>query len=395
MKTLLFQALLLVGTQIWAQQPLTTANFELFGDHIFFQISVDGSEPLDFIFDTGDGLPVLDMEVAERLKLDLDHKSVKTSAQGSITGALIKHNYMELDQLKLEDIPLYATDLDHLEISIGRDIDGILGYDLLAKYVVEIDYNNSQFKLYDPDTYVYKGSGKAHHFRMHNYIPYIPCKVTLNNGEVFEGNYFVNTGAGTTVDFNTPFARKNNMIEKTGEHYSYLVKGLGDAEFVHYEGRLKEFDIGEEIQLHNLAVGISKAESGIQNNKKMDGIIGNKVLKRFNLICDYKNNDIYFEKHKDYDEEFHVNACGFEIQYATSKLEKVLVHKVYEIGPAKNNDIEADDELLSINGKSVGEMTLPEITKVLNMHDTSVDITIKKKSTGEIKEVTLELDDLI
>ena len=89
---------------------------ELYGDHIFIHLSVDGSEPLDFIFDTGDGLPVIDLDIAKMLNLDLNHSASKTSAQGAIKGALIDHNTIELNGIELEkDIQLYATSLRHLE----------------------------------------------------------------------------------------------------------------------------------------------------------------------------------------------------------------------------------------------------------------------------------------
>ncbi|MEM9341086.1 MAG: aspartyl protease family protein, partial [Bacteroidota bacterium] len=323
MKKILFSSLIAASILAKAQDPITTTDMELYGDHIFIKLSVDGSEPLSFLFDTGDGLPVIDTDIAERLQLVLNHKSSKTSAQGSIEGKLIAHNYIELNGIKLEkDIQLYATNLNHLEMSIGRDIDGIIGYDLLHHYVVRLDYDNEKFLLYDPKEYQYGGAGEGFEFRLDNYIPHITCDVKLNNGESLKGEFFLNTGAGTTVDFNTPFVQKNDIIDKTGEHFSYPVADLSNKETLHYEGRVENFQFGS-FAFENHPIGISQAKEGIQSNKKMAGIIGNRLLNRFNVTFNYSKKKIYFEKNKKFDDDFAVNASGIYLQLSEDQ-QKVL-----------------------------------------------------------------------
>ncbi|MEQ9232271.1 MAG: aspartyl protease family protein [Cyclobacteriaceae bacterium] len=375
-----------------AQKPLTTSPLEVFGDHTFIQLSVDGSRPLNFIFDTGDGLTVIDTDIALELKLQLDHSSKKTSAQGSIEGSLIKHNYIEMSGFRLEsDIEVYATSLKHLEISIGQNIDGIIGYDLLQHYAVVLDGLNKQMKIFKPGEYKYGGFGEKYTLDFEQYIPFISATVTLNNGEKFQGNYFVSTGAGTTLDFNSKFAKKNDVAAKTGDHYSYLVKGLGNTETLHYEGRVQDFKIGK-LHFENLPVGISEAKHGIQANKKMDGIIGNRILKNYIVIFDYENRSMFLERYIGTRDEFHVNACGFEVQLADD-MKKVLIHRIYEIGPASDQGIQVNDELVEINGTPVSEMTLPEIVRQLNKGGETVDIKIS--SFGRERTISLKLEELI
>ena len=392
MKRLFTLGLLSLSTLLSAQEPLTSTPMELFGDHVFIHLSVDGSEPLDFIFDTGDGLTVVDTEIALSLNLPLNHGKKETSAQGRIEGALIQHNTLELNGIRLEDdIQIYATSLKHLEQSIGRNIDGIIGYDLLEHYGVKVDFTNSRLYLYVGETFEYTGIGEKFEMGLEKFIPHISASVTLNNGEKLTAEYFVNTGAATTMDFNAKFAEKNDIVFKTGDHYSYLVKGLGDQETLHYEGRVEQFRFGK-IHFENMPIGISQANHGIQGNKKMAGIIGNRILKNFNVIFDYKNESIYFERHVKYEKIFQVNACGFEIQLSKDNA-RVLIHQVYEMGLAKPMGLKIEDEILSVNGTLVEEMTLPEINKVLNQDGTTVELVIK--SGKEERMVSLKLKDLI
>ncbi|SNT38454.1 Aspartyl protease [Ekhidna lutea] len=391
MKRILY---LLVFTCLYcnAQSPITSTKMQLFGDHIFIQLSVDGSEPLDFIFDTGDGLPVIDLDVAQELGLDLDHAASKTSAQGAVKGALIDHNTIELNGIVLEkDIELYATSLRHLEMSIGKNIDGIIGYDLLHHYVVKLDYDQGMFELYDQPSYVHEGFGESFEFKLDNYIPHIEAQVTLNDGEVLSGEFFVNTGAGATLDFNTRFAAKNDIIERTGEHFSYPVAGLSNKETTHYEGRVRNFGFGT-FDFEKMPIGISTAKHGIQHNKKVAGIIGNKLLKRFNITFDYSREKIYFVKNRNIDNAFSVNASGLNLQLSED-MSKVLVHKVYDASPAKLVGIVKDAEILRVNGKDIKAYALPELRDLLEQANKNIELTLWQE--GEEQSFTLDLDQLI
>lgn len=392
MKKILFSTLLSFAFLAYSQTPITSTEMIMFGDHMFIQLSVDGSEPLDFIFDTGDGLPVIDLDVAESLGLDLNHKASKTSAQGAVKGALIDHNTIELNGIQLEkDIQLYATSLRHLEMSIGRNIDGIVGYDLLHHYVVRLDHDKGQFELFDQKSYKHDGSGEDFKFKLDNYIPHIEGVVKLNDGETLTGEFFLNTGAGTSLDFNTRFAESNNIVDRTGEHFSYPVAGLSDIETLHYEGRVKDFSFGA-FNFQNMPIGISTAKHGIQHNKKVAGIMGSKLLKRYNITFDYSREKIYFEKNKNIDAPLTVNASGIYLQLSED-MNQVLVHRVYANSPASNAGIEQDAQLTKVNGQDVGGYTLPELRSMLGATKETVEITVLQ--SGNEQTVTLELVELI
>jgi len=380
-----------IGVFAQGQEPIQSIPFEVFGDHIFIKVKVDGSEPLDFIFDTGDGLTVISDQIASNLNLSANHKVKKTSAGGSVTGALIDHNKLEIGDLHVDDIEVYSLDLNHLERLIGRNIDGIIGFDLLDKHIIQIDYDRMEFEIYDNKTFKYSGNGLKFDLKLTSYIPHIPAEVKLNNGESLKGEYFVNTGAGTTVDFNTPFVNKHKIIDKTGKHYSYLTGGISKVETTHYEGRVVDFNINQ-FSFSNMPVGISQAEHGIQHSKKVFGIIGNNVLRRFNIIFDYKNKKMYWEKNATFEEEFHVNTTGFDVEMSDD-LSKVLVHRVYEIGLAKQEGIKVHDEILEIDGKSVENMILPEIKKLIN--NEGGNFKMKVKRGGEELIIDVERHDLI
>lgn len=387
MKQLASLLLICFTMNAMAQAPMVSIPFEKYGDHIIIKISVDDSEPLDFIFDTGDGITVLDEEVANRLEL-VKHKVILN--EGTVSASLIKHNKVEINGFLMEkNIKVYSTNLNHLEISLGRDIDGIIGFDLLHHHTIRVDYDNGIMQIYDLGRFPVFGEPIP--FKLNTSIPYIEGKVTLNNDETLEGTFFIMTGAGTTMDFNTPFAEDNDLIHKTGEHYSYFVKSISQVETKHYEGEVKSFAFGSET-VNNLPIGISQAKSGTQAHKKISGIIGNKLLSRYNITIDLPSKTLYLEKNKNFKEPYVVNCSGIDVQLSKD-MKKVLIHQIIENSPAANAGIMVDSEMVSIGGKPAVELGLVAIRNMLKKPGETVDMVIKNES-GE-KKISLELKSLL
>ena len=387
MKKFIGLFLLALVLQTTAQTKITSIPFELYGDHMFIKVTIDDSEPLDFIFDTGSGLTVIDKNVAEDLKLV--KKEVKMNTTQS-RFQLIKHNTIKINHFLMEgNINVYATELRHLEMSLGRDFDGIFGYDLLRHHTVHIDYDNSTMDIYDHGDG--PKDGHAIPFKMNTSIPTIAGKVVLNNGEAHEGQFFIMTGAGATLDFNSPYAKEWDVIHKTGKHYSYMVKGLGDAETPHYEGHVISFEFGDQI-VEDLPIGISTATKGIQASTKVAGIIGNRILREFNITIDVPDKLIWIKKNSHYGEKLNINSAGIDVQLSKD-MSKILIHQVIDNSPASEAGIELNSELVKVNGKAISEYALPDVKKIFRRSGESVDLVIMKN--GAERSVTLQMKSLI
>ena len=379
--------MVLAIAQTNAQVKITSIPFELYGDHMFIKVSLDGSEELDFIFDTGSGLTVIDRDVADRL--NLVKKEVKRNTTQN-KFQLIKHNKLEIKHFLMEsNINVYATDLRHLEMSLGKHFDGILGYDLLHHHTVHIDYDSLTMDIYD------HGNGpKIGHaipFKLSTSIPTIYGKVVLNNNEAHEGRFFIMTGAGGTLDFNSPYAEKWDIIHKTGKHYSYFVKELEAKETEHFKGHVVSFEFGDQV-VEDLPIGISKATSGIQADKKVAGIIGNRILREFNITIDVPDKMMWIEKNSHFGEKLNINSSGIDLQLSRD-LKKVLVHQVIADSPASEAGIKVNAELLMVNGKDISEYALPDVRKVFRRSGESVDLVLSENGTE--RSVTLQMRSLI
>ncbi|MFT6867392.1 MAG: hypothetical protein ACJA08_002234 [Cyclobacteriaceae bacterium] len=386
MKKLITAWCLLAINYSQAQKPITSISFELFGDHIIIPVSIDNSRPLDFIFDTGSGLTVLDKTVAAELGLgkDINLNETKNSME------VFKHNEIEINGFPMEkNIKVYATKLEHLEISLGRDIDGIVGYDLMHNHTIRINYGKKTIDIFEHG----KGptSGDEILFDLNISIPTINGTVVLNNEEPHEGTFFVMTGAGTSLDFNSPFAKTYDVINKTGKHYSYVVKGLDDNETLHYEGHVLSFAFGKQ-KIEDLPIGISQAKSGIQAHPHVGGIIGNEILSMFDITIDVPGRRLYLEKNEHFGEALPVNCSGIDLQFAHGE-PNLLIHRVFDNSPASEAGVKINDQLIAINDTPVSTLALPDIKEMLRQSGETVSLKIKQGD--DIKTVSLGLRSLI
>ncbi len=271
------------------QAPTASIPFKLVKNQIVIAAKVDDSQPLNFIFDSGSGLTVMDKKhLGDRTRIPQVNDFLRTK---NVSLRLGPHS------MKIKNV--YSYDMSFLTESIGISIDGIIGYDLLYKYVVHVDYDRSVLELFDFGDSPEKGN--AIRFSLKTSIPTIQAKVILSENESFDDQFFVMTGAGTHLDLNGPGANERDLINKIGEVSSSQV-GEGNRKMVYLEGNVEAFVFGNQF-ISNLPVGISTSKSGIQSDKRVAGILGNRVLKMFNLTFDYLNNKIWFSKNSSYKDD--------------------------------------------------------------------------------------------
>jgi len=167
-----------------------------------------------------------------------------------------------------------------------------------------------------------------------------------------------------------------------------MVKGIESTETRHFRAQTQTFRFSN-FSFDKFPIGISQAEKGVQADRKITGIIGNKLLKRYNLLFDYKNSVIYFEENSYSGSPFVLNSSGIDLQYKDN-MSTVFIHNVVENSPADKEGIEMNDELLAINGQSVTTMTLPAMEKQLMQEGERLSLEILRNGTNKTFKITLK-----
>jgi hypothetical protein len=94
------------------------------------------SEPLWFIYDTGAARTIVDPDSVERV-----------SGRRLEAGRGVRITNATAGPVTYNTLPARLRELDHLSYGLGRQIDGILGYEAFGRRLVTLDYVTGQIRL--------------------------------------------------------------------------------------------------------------------------------------------------------------------------------------------------------------------------------------------------------
>lgn len=380
-------------TVIAAQKSslITKIPFELKGNHLFIKVKVNNSDDLQFVFDTGAGGTSINSRVAEALKLTSSKTKVSKGASGEFQLNIIKNNLITLNDISIKKVSLASAPLLHLEKVIGENIDGIIGYDLLKKYVVKINYDTSEIELYTSRGYKYTGNGERIKIGLGK-VPTAMTKINLGDGNYLDAEFILDNGASLAIGFCTPYAKRNQLKTSVGKTYKIKSRGFSSNISVVDVGRLNELKV-RDFQFSDIPVRIYETKSGVLAHEGIAGIIGNEILKRFNITFDYKRKVCYWEPNKIFTgTPFVVSYSGLKLSLDETKT-KVLIDNIISGSPSAQSDLKIGDEILEINGEKVKNSSLGNLRKLLQQENTTA--IIKCKRGDQIFEVTIHLKALI
>ena len=134
--------------------------FELQRNKILIPVSVNGSEPMPFILDTGAPIAVLmDSELGATLDLNIMGKArIGGAGEGEAK---------EVDIASGVTFDVAGIEITGASMAIGIGMDlfshmgfeGVIGRPLFKNLVVDFDFTNKILRLYPPDKYEYLGQG--------------------------------------------------------------------------------------------------------------------------------------------------------------------------------------------------------------------------------------------
>src|SRR5262245_32349962 len=107
---------------------------------LFVRVSVNGSRPLRFIFDTGAGVSVVNSELVKELNLKVEGQADGTGTGGPVQFGLVNGVSLSVAGAEVTNQIVATTSLDKTPCV---EFDGVIGYDFINQFIVEIDYPNS------------------------------------------------------------------------------------------------------------------------------------------------------------------------------------------------------------------------------------------------------------
>ena len=315
--------------------------FELKHNFIIIDVRLNGILPLHFIFDTGAQYTLLfKKEYSDILRIPyLRRIPILGADLSQELYALVAQN-ITVDipgRIKVrKDILIFEEDYFQLDELTGIFIDGILGGDAFKHYVTQIDYRKQILTLTKKEHFQEPGS--HYHripLRLKEAKPLLNATVTLENNARVPVSLLMDTGSGIPLLLYANTHPNLSIPEKT--ILGQLGKGLGGY-LLGYMGRIKQLDLPSNLEFTNVLASFQRLDSASQiftQNNERNGILGNQVLRRFDVIIDYPDSVLYLKPTRSYKQKFNYDRSGMLIYAIGHNLKDFYVNTIIPGSPAE------------------------------------------------------------
>jgi hypothetical protein len=366
-------------------QSALNIPFEFEFNQIVLRVRVNNSAPLRFMFDTGAGISLLSTRKAADLKLKQVDTVKATGVGGSLEGSLANGVSLSVPGVAVLNQRLALLPLD-VPFCEGKDIEGIIGYDFIKEFVVEIDYETRTLSLFDPSNYRYKGHGKEFPLILKG-TPRVHAHIALPGRPAIEGLFEIDTGSDGVLTINSPFVNRQKLVSALTAQVANLDRGLG-GESKRIDARLGYLQLGS-FKINAPLVGLSIDSVGAMAAADNDGPIGNEIMRRFKVTIDYSRQRMMLEPNSHFSDPFESDMSGISIDAEGLDCRIFKVADVSEKSPAAQAGIVAGDEIVAIDGKPATQFTSDRIEKLLMQDGAKVSLNLRRQ--GKVRVVTITL----
>jgi hypothetical protein len=239
-------------------------------------------------------------------------------------------------------------------------MDGILGYDFIARYVVAIDYARSELSLYDHDRFHYDGPGTSVPVTLINRFPHIDADVRLADGETLHGRFVVDIGSGGGLTLTKPFVDDNRLRDRVGPTIRRSGSGGVGGSTTSDVGRVAAFTIGGVDLPHTIVQLFGDSAGVLSQRGAWVGNIGGGILRRFTVLLDYQNKRMIFEPNARIGEPFDADMSGVGL-VTDESLSSIIVDIVAPGSPAAESGLMHGDVIVSVDGVPASHRLLAEL----------------------------------
>jgi Aspartyl protease/PDZ domain len=386
---LLFYVASIAIAQSATEQPIEIP-FRLVENVVWFQVRINNSRPLNFLLDTAASTDVVNWRVAEELDLPLFAMRTRANVgagDGVTETAFAPNVHISLGDTNYQNPRMGVVPLDSISRSFGEPFDGVLGYDLLSRWVVTIDYQQHELVLHSNEAFEYKGSGRIIPLRPSFGVPIATGTLVLD-GKEYSGDFIIDAPARGSVTLATPFIKGNGLLDAMRSSGRRLLetelRGAGGTSR-NALGRVSAFRFAG-VTFESPIVGFANATGGAFARRDIAGNIGAEILHHFRVTLDYPHGQLILEPFETPNVP-EADMSGITWESEPPSHNTLTAVRVQDNSPAGEAGVKVGDVLVSFNDRPAAEIRKWQLAEALKRPGEEVRLVVKR---GE-QEVSLRL----
>ncbi len=365
----------------------TSVPIHLGENHVYLNVMLNGKGPYRFIFDTG-GQNLVDPAVAREIGA-AGVGSMQGSGAGSQTEgfSFAKVATLQVGNATLKD-QLFAVAPTRMGfgVSAGQPVDGLIGFEVLSRFVTTFDYANNRVILQMPGTSEPPAGSDVIPFVFNTSQPQFPCAI-----DDIAAQCTLDTGARDSLTLYGPFiASHPQIVPQTMSQVGVNGFGFGGAALGKL-GRLQSLTIGT-FTLPGVVADFTAQQQGALAAPFVGANVGGNILKKFSMRLDYANQTMALTANASLNDPDVYERAGL---FLVNKAGKYVVLDVRPGTASARAGIAKGDTIDSIDGKPASSMSLEALRGLFfAAPGTTYQIGLTTKD-GTQKQVALTLQNFI
>lgn len=339
----------------------------------------DIPDSLNFILDTGSGAISLDSSTALEYKIPNFPSGLTVSGIAGVKEVnFTRNNKLHLPGLTVDSLDFFINDYDLLTSVYGVKVDGVIGYSFLSRYIVGINYDSLQISIYTPGSFQYPRGSTL----LHPIFTTLPIqKLFIRDQRSMITNFYFDTGAGLCFLLSQRFIDDSSFMKKKRKPVTIQVQGLGGKKTMKLT-IIKQVQIGP-YKFRRVPTSILEDDHNILSYPFLAGLIGNDILRRFNVILNYHHRIISIIPNSHFRDQFDYSYTGMNMY----KLDdgNIIIDDIVQGSPADKAGLLNGDVVLGIDNNFSNDITAYK-NLLQNVSD-KINFVVSRESKVKILKV--------
>jgi hypothetical protein len=298
-------------------------------------------DTLNFILDTGSGGISLDSTTCAVYNIQSSVSDTIVTGMGSAHKVKFAYDQQLIfPGLTMNEVDFHINNYEVLTSVYGEKIDGIIGYSFFKKYIVKINFDSLRIEVFTPGEIKYPKSGTL----LRPAFTTLPIQnLSVKDRRKIDFNFYFDTGAGLCFLMSEAFAQDSAILLKKRKPIYTQAEGMG--------GRLqmqltvvKLLQIGH-YKFRNVPTYIFTDEYNVTSYPYVGGLLGNDLIRRFNLVINYPQREIHLQPNSHFTDPFDYAYTGMATYYLGGR---IVIEDIIPGSPADKAGLKVNDILIGV-----------------------------------------------